>query len=154
MNIIHEFLKKKNAPTFAWETVHGKEHPSGGKQGRAPGTKERDWNGHMVDELLKDEWLNALNNMKEIEVRASCQGHPPKDEWPSFIIFRQATKFNIDKFISKIADKKTTFAAYDKGNQGKIRICIATPLYAKGPKHKLWERWWETLASNIKKATR
>ena len=152
MKIIHEFLqKKKNAPTFAWETVHGKEHPTG-KTGHAPGTKERKWNGHMVDEMLKNEWLEDLNNMKEIEARASCQGHAPEGEWPSFLIFRPKKNFNLDRFVKKIADGKITFAAHDKGNQGKTRVCIATKLYAKGPKHKQWERWWSSLADRIRKA--
>jgi len=157
MKIINNYLKeaffnkKKNAPTFAWETVHGKEHPTG-KKGYAPDTKERNWNGHMIDELLKDEWLQQLNGMKEIEMRASCQGHKPDGEWPSFVIFRPVKNFNLDRFISKIADGKYTFAAYDKGNKGQTRICVATPLYAKGPKHKLWEKWWATLTVRIKKS--
>lgn len=144
---------KKNAPTFAWETIHGKPFP-GRRPGRAPGTVDREWNGIMVDELLKDEWLLALNNIKEIEMRSSCQGHPPKGEWPSFVIFRFNTKIDHNKFIKAISDGRYTFCKIEVGQGGLPRCCVATPLFAKGPNHTLWEKWWSTLADRIKVAIR
>jgi len=144
---------KKNAPTFAWETVHGKEYPGGTKSGRS-GDKQRIWNGLGVDYDLKDKWLDDLSNIKNVQIRASCQGHPPRGENPAFIIFRPKNESKSNIIVKKLHDGRLTFCKADTGNMGFTRICIATPLFAHGPKHKLWEKWWDTLAIRIQRATK
>jgi len=153
MQIINEFLQqdKKNAPMLAWETIHGKPF-QGFRRGRLPNTKERNWNGLMVDEKLKDKWLNDLSKIKEITVRSSCQGHPPEGEWPSYIIFRLNDESKVAQVCKRLQDKKITFCKAEKGPQGFMRICVATPLYADGPRHKEWEQWWESLSKRIIKS--
>jgi len=144
---------KLNAPSFAWETVHGKPLSSF-RRGRAPGTVERMWDGLAVDENLQDEWLNDLKNLKGVEIRSSCQGHPPKGEWPSFVVIRLKNESKVKNTIKKLHDGKYTFCKADTGNMGFTRVCIATPLYSGGPKNTLWEKWWSTLADRIKLAVR
>ena len=144
---------KLNAPSFAWETVHGKPLPSF-RRGRAPNTKERMWNNIAVDELLKNEWLEELANIKGVEIRSSCQGHSPKGEWPSFIIFRIKNESKVPKVVKELHDGKYTFCKADIGNMGFTRICVATPLFAKGPQYSLWEKWWSTIARRIQLATK
>jgi len=156
MKVISEFFQRgqagrKNAPMLAWETVHGKPYP-GFKSGRVPNAKERSWNGIMVDTELKNEWLEALNNISQITVRSSCQGHKPEGEWPSFIIIRLKNESKVNKVVKQLHDGKFTFCKAERGPQGFMRVCIATPLYAKGSKHNLWEKWWSTLPARIQKA--
>ncbi len=164
MKIIDWFLKeqkelfqgrdfKKNAPTFAWETVHNKSY-KGFKSGRIPGSKEKLWNGIYIDYNLKEKWLKDLNNIKEIEIRSSCQGHPPKGEWPSFVIFRMIdnSKYNVKNIVNKLHNGKDTFCKYEIGNNNQIRICVATLYYYGCEENNKWEKWWNTLSDKIKKS--
>ena len=144
---------KLNAPSFAWEVVHGKPLPSF-RRGRAPNTKERMWNGIGVDEKLKDKWLDALKNLKGVEIRSSCQGHAPDREWPSFIIFRIKDESKVKNVVKKLHNGKDTFCKADTGNMGFTRICVATPLYAGCQNNSLWVKWWSTIAKRIQESVK
>jgi len=143
---------RTNAPTMAWETVHGKKYPSGLKPSHTMGAQEKLWKGIPVDVELQDKWLNELNRIPNVEIRSSCQGHPPIGENPSFLIFRPKDEHRAKLIVNKLSDNKITFCSFNIGTQGHVRICVATPLYANGPKDKLWEQWWDTLAKRIDKA--
>ena len=98
---------RKPSPTFAYELVYGKS-PAGFRRGRFPGKYEsKIWNGISVDSHLKDEWLDGLNSIKEIEMRGSCEGHTK--EWITFITFRitNKSKESDEKYLDKILEKFT-----------------------------------------------
>ena len=150
---------KKNSPTFAWEIVHGKKYP-GFRRGRYPDpVKEKRWNGFYVDAPLKNKWLNDLSKIPNVEVRASCCGHPPdrisRNAWVSYVVFRvdPSLKKQIKKIVSKLNKYPNTRSGYDVGMEGQPRIVVATPLYFKeGEDNKEWESWWSKLAERINSA--
>lgn len=144
--------KNPNAPCAAYETVYGKKclHI----RGRYVGVhKTRNWKGIEVDEHLKNKWLDNLSNIKEIEMRSSCEGH--EADWVTFIIFRltdkskESNKSILNKIIHKLeASDKITKASWSFGMQGRPRIVVAAKTWYGQPE---WENWWNTLATRIKK---
>ena len=117
--------QKINSPTFAHMTVYGKE-PKEFLRGRTGGP-EKEWkNGIMIDEHLKNEWFDALNDVDGIEIRASCEGHSP--ERVSYIVFRFKEKKNDDKAEAMVNELKKLpgiYAKADVGVEGRKRICVA-----------------------------
>jgi hypothetical protein len=96
-----------------------------------------------------------LNNIPNIEIRASCEGH--NDEWVSFIAFRLDPKFDSNKsFLKKVTSRlnkdKNTVAGFDIGTQGRPRFVVATPLYYGCEKSNEWKQWWSTISSRLNKA--
>lgn len=145
--------KNSNAPCAAYETVYGKKCPH--TRGRNVGVhKTNIWKGIEVDEHLKNKWLDDLSNIKEIEVRSSCEGHGP--DWVSFIIFRltdeskESNKSILNKIIYNLeASDKITKSAWSLGMQGRPRIVVAAKTWYGQPD---WENWWSTLVTRIKRA--
>ncbi len=144
--------KSANAPCVAYELVYGKKCPH--KRGKNPSHGQKLWNNFYVDENLDNKWLIDLNNIKEIEMRSSCEGHDKN--WIAFVIFRLRNK-SIEKNKNKLqqiiinieSSDRLTKCAYDIGRQRRPRIIVAAPIWFKQP---LWEEWWSTLALRIKKS--
>jgi hypothetical protein len=137
-----------NSPTFAYIAVYGKE-PEQFLSGRS-NDPHRIWNGLEVDIHLKDGWLEALNSIDGIEIRASCEGHSP--ERVSYIVFRN-TDYDPERAREISARLSRTEACYslaDVGDQGKMRIVVAGKTWYG---EKGWEDWWNHLAERIEKAT-
>ncbi|MBL7111903.1 MAG: hypothetical protein ISS19_08185 [Bacteroidales bacterium] len=42
---------------------------------REPRQDQKSWNGHTVDQNLKDDWLNALNRLSIFNLISICEGH-------------------------------------------------------------------------------
>lgn len=147
MESIALFLERQslNAPEFAYQTVYNKDTSLRGRFT----DEEKEYNGMMVDKQLKDEWLDSLNNIKDIEIRSSCAGHN-KDR-VTFVIFR--TKSQDENYIKKVVKKlnkcPNTFASYNTGKGGMFRICVASNTYYK-PNNKKWQDWWENITDCIK----
>ena len=144
---------RKPSPVAAYELAYGKRAP-GGMRGRYPGVhSERKWNGIIVDFHLKNKWLNDLSRIKEIEIRASCEGH--EEDWISFIGFRITTNKESDKnYLEKVKrslNKGITKCNYEIGQQGRPRFIVAAKLWYDQPG---WEQWWNTLASRVQRAVR
>lgn len=157
MNTIALFLensmmfnnRRMNAPEFAYYTIY-KKMPSTPLRGRID-TEHKTWNGILVDAPLKDEWLNELNTIKNIEIRSSCAGH--SKERVTFVIFRP--KNQDEDYVKTIVDKlnkcKDTFANYNLGVQGFYRICVTTKnYYDENKDNKKWATWWKKLPNCIK----
>ena len=151
---LDEIQQRKPSPTFAYELVYGKEI-KGWRTGRYLKPHEsRLWNGVEVDAHLKDKWLHDLNNIKEIEIRGSCEGH--EKDWITYISFRfknkkYENKEYLDRVVTVLSSNKYTFAGWDIGMENRPRIVVASSLYYGHPKQKEWEKWWDTLAFRIQK---
>jgi len=147
--------KKKPSPSFAYELVYNKPAPKN-RRGRPPfPTEHKVWNGMEVDKHLKDKWLKDLNNIPNVEIRGSCEGH--SDEWITYIAFRLDPKFDknksfLNKVVSRLNKGKNTKCGFDIGTANRPRFICASPLYYKCKKHVDWIKWWESLSSRLNKA--
>jgi len=146
---------RKPSPSFAYELVFNKSAPSN-RRGRPPFvTTHKMWNGISIDSHLEDKWLNDLNNIPNVEMRGSCEGH--NKEWVSFVSFRLSPKFDnnksfLNKVVSNLNKDPNTVAGFDIGVQGRPRFVVATPLYYGCEKQDEWKKWWTTLASRLDKS--
>jgi len=153
LNMIQEgriMTRNANAPCAAYETVYGKKCPH--IMGRYPKShKTQLWNGILVDGNLNKKWLHDLNQIKQIEMRSSCEGHD--ENWLSYIIFRLRDsnlekKPYLDQLVSKIEKTDSiTKSAWVIGKQGRPRIVVAAKTWFGQPD---WKNWWDSLASRIK----
>jgi len=137
-----------NSPTFAYIAVYGKE-PDFWLRGRTEAPKKI-WRGIEVDAHLKDKWLEELNSIPEIEIRASDEG---KNEIRvPFVVFRFSNPKNDyrAKKVSKILNSMTNiYSKCDIGAENRPRIVVAGKTwYGKSD----WEEWWDKLAGKIKNA--
>ena len=137
---------KVNAPTFAYNTIYGK-NPKSFLTGRTDSPKKL-WNGLSVDAGLKDKWLNDLNGLK-VEIRSSDEGK--SKERPAFIIFRMPEKYDkLHKKMVKELDKNNDlYVKSDIGMSNRPRICVANKI-KKGDKG--WSKWWDALPKKIDSA--
>jgi len=157
LNIIQEskvFSKNANAPCAAYETVYGEKCPH--RRGQYPGKHyTKTWQGILVDGNLKRKWLSDLANIKQIEMRSSCEGH--EENWVSFIIFRlnnpklESNKRYLTRLILNLEKSdKITKASWSIGRgEGRPRIVVAAPIWVGQPD---WEQWWSTLALRVKRS--
>ncbi len=142
LNLLFEQLMK-NAPTFIYEILHGKKPPTQ-LRGRTVTHKKKIIDGIEIDAGIPTSVIKKLNNIKEIEMRSSCQGE--SEERPSFIIFRLNKNIDIKKFVKKLNNKKDIKAGFDLGNQGRYRIGVTWwTWYGK----KGNTEWWESLPKKI-----
>ncbi|MBA7545030.1 hypothetical protein ES705_37392 [subsurface metagenome] len=109
---------------------------------------KRLWNGVEVDKEFKDKWLSDLNNIPDIDIRATDIGH--SSERVAFVVFRFKDKKN-DSKAKDIADSlnklEGLYCKSDIGMGGRPRICVAGKIKL-GDEN--WEAWWSSLAGKIK----
>jgi len=104
----------------------------------------------MIDENLKTEWFDELDKIKEIKVRASCQGH--NTERVSYIVFRFSDKKNDNKakeLVKILNEQDGIYSKSDIGTEGRNRICAAGKTWYS---QNSWKQWWSTLAEKIKES--
>lgn len=96
--------------------------------------KQRQWKNFMVDQDLKDEWLEAVNKIPYIHVISICSGHPVGnakaggDKYPGFNVKKmlhqnirpasevlRRTMKPIALKLSKIPNVKVEFQIWAKG---------------------------------------
>lgn len=135
---------KINAPTFAYQTVYGRDPPQF-LRGRTNSPKKL-WKGLYVDEGLKDEWLEDLNALP-IDIRSSEEGK--NDLRPAFVMFRMPP--DLDDLHQDMTEQLGEFSdlitASSIGQGARPRICVANKLTKHDPE---WEKWWNELPSKIK----
>lgn len=147
--------KKKPSPSFAYELVFKKPVPLG-RRGRPPfPVKHKIWNKLQIDVHLKNKWIKDLNNIPNVEIRGSCEGH--NKEWVSYVAFRLDPKYDNDKpFLKKVVSRlnkdKNSVAGFDVGTEGRPRFVVATPLYYGCENQDEWKKWWSTLSFRLNKA--
>jgi len=129
-----------NSPTFAHLAVYGETKDLSGRSDH----KQQICNGIEVDEHLKCEWIEKLNSIPEIEVRASCEGHD-KDR-VSYIVFRLKSEGDSGVVQSELNKLEGLYSLMNVGNQGEPRIVVAGKTWYGQPD---WVIWWTSLAGKI-----
>ncbi|WP_319548965.1 hypothetical protein [Desulfogranum marinum] len=138
--------RKKNAPSFIYEILHGKEKFLFGK-----GTphRQKDWGGIPVDANIPTAALNEINSIQEIEIRSSCEG---VDIWkPTFLIFRFRTAWDqekIDAFVAGMNAFPDISCGAGIGNGGMYRVGITTALWYQKDRN-LFTQWWLELPQKM-----
>lgn len=140
------FQEKINAPTFAYQTVYGRDPPEP-LRGRTDSPK-KEWHGIMVDEGLKNEWLESLNNLP-VEITSTEEGKS-KFRVP-YVMFRVPSKHDDkhEEIAKLLAQDPDIYCRSGIGNGGRPRICVAGRIL-KGEKG--WDEWWDKLPSKISEA--
>lgn len=139
-----------NAPTFIYNIAYNKKPPS--LRGRS-NHKQKKFKDILVDKKIPTKSLKDLNKIKEIEMRASCQGD--SYDKPTFIIFRpiDQDKDKIKKLVKNLNRFSNVKAGSDMGNDGKYRIGITSPdLWYNKEKIKMFNTFWEELPIIIRKS--
>lgn len=137
-----------NSPTLAYIAVYGKE-PKEALRGRTDSPKKT-WNNLSVDANLKDKWLEELNNIDGVEIRATDEG---KDETRvAFVVFRltkNESEENAKKVSSKLNSKPNVYSLVDIGIENRPRIVVAGKTWIGKSD---WESWWNNIPKYIKEA--
>lgn len=138
-----------NSPTFAYRTLYENE-PSEFLSGRTS-HPQRMWGDIPVDEQLKDEWLENLNALPNLEIRASCAGHGSNR--PSYVVFRLLSRDTDEskKVVEELNKIEGVKADVDLGREGLPRICVTGPIWHD---KEGWEEWWARLPERINQAVR
>ncbi len=134
----------KNAPMLAYEAVYEKESPP--IMGMTFDTKKKVWRGLTVDYHLKDEWLDALNDLP-IEVKSTEEGKGLTR--PAHVAFRMKDP-KLDVAVPQLVQYLKEYGysvKHDIGLQGRPRIIVASQLTPEDGEK--WETWWNNLPNNI-----
>ncbi|RXG63624.1 hypothetical protein ES695_16410, partial [Candidatus Atribacteria bacterium 1244-E10-H5-B2] len=144
--IIKQGMNWVNSPTLAYLSVYG-EMPDMPLRGRTDSPKKL-WNNIEIDEHLKDSWMEDLNSIPEIEIRASDEGK--NEERVAFIVFRMKDPKDdckVQAVSNKLNEMEGLYSKYDTGQEDRLRIVVAGKI-KYGDKD--WEEWWNSLAGKIK----
>jgi len=141
---------RMNAPTFAYYAVYKRLPPNGQLPGRTNSPKKQWRHLTNVDIHLKDEWLEELNSIEEIEIRSTDEGK--SETRVAHIIFRMKDPEN-DHLACKVAEilnrDPNIYSICGPGREGRIRVVVAGKVqYGK----QGWEEWWETVSEKIRNA--
>lgn len=142
---------RKPSPSFAYEVVYGKP-PPGVRRGRPPfPTKHKTWNGMEIDYNLDIKVLEKLNNIPNVEIRGSCEGH--NEDWVTYVAFRVSEKLEDKNTLNRIKKKlnsyDNTFCGWELGVQRRPRFVVASKLYYSKDNYKEWKSWWEKLPKRL-----
>jgi hypothetical protein len=136
----------KNAPSFIYEILYGQPKFL---FGRTESHGQKMWKDIFVDEHIPTEALDELDRIREIELRASCEGSGP--ERPTFLIFRLRGEENIEK-IRALVEGMNAFESVrcgaEKGNMGFYRIGVTTPLWYRKDEEE-FVHWWLELPLKV-----
>lgn len=137
----------KNAPSFIYEILHGR---PAFIRGRTVEHQTKIWKGIAVDAHIPTAALNELDDIREIELRASCEGSSA--ERPTFLIFRfcePKDENEIRIFVKGMNAIEDIWCGADIGAMGSFRIGVTAPLwYAKDPEK--FTSWWLELPKKIR----
>lgn len=112
----------------------------------------RIWRGIEVDEHLKDEWLEAINSIPDIEPRASCEGHREDGELrPTYLVFRLLPEQDMkaESVAKALSKEEGVYSMADIGSEARPRIVVAAKLAYGDPG---WEEFWSGMANRIRAA--
>ncbi|MBW2675792.1 MAG: transglutaminase domain-containing protein [Deltaproteobacteria bacterium] len=135
-----------NSPTLAAMAVFGE---TGWVRGRT-GHPIRLWRGVEVDIHLKDEWLDELNSIPDIEIRATCEGHREDGLRPTYVVFRlMPEQDHKAESVAEALRNEGVCSLADIGAEQRPRIVAAAGL-AYGDAG--WEDFWRELPNRIRRA--
>ena len=144
--IIKQGMDWVNSPTFSYQAVYNKLPPIP-LRGKTDSPK-RIWNNIEVDKEFKDRWLEDLNSISEIEVRATDIGH--SSERVAFVVFRMKDPKDdckVQAISNKLNEIEGLYSKYDTGQEDRLRIVVAGKI-KYGDED--WEEWWDSLTGKIK----
>jgi hypothetical protein len=137
---------RKNAPSFIYEILYGREKFL---YGRTDTHAQKMWRGIGVDEHIPTAALDALVAITAIEMRSSCEGSGP--ERPTFLIFRFLGEENLKKiqaFVEGMHAFPDVRCGADRGAMGLVRVGVTAPLWYEKDRAE-FERWWLELPGKI-----
>ena len=143
--------QKINAPTMAYITLYGK-YPLPPIRGHEISHIGYTIQNVQIDKHIPENAINELFNIKQIETRSSCEGQDKRH--PTFLILRlkDQTESAAKIFVNNISKYKDIKSSYDKGMQGKFRICITSNLWYSLNNINTFNTWWLELPNKIKKS--
>jgi len=138
-------MVKLNSPTFAYYTLYGK-YPDFPIRGKSDSPK-KEYNGIFVDENLKNEWLDRLNNLP-VEIKSTEEGKD--DVRVSHVAFRLYEPYCYDEYqLKEISDKINKYDGYyssiNLGMENKWRLIVCGNNWIDRTTIDEWEQWWEKL---------
>ena len=114
------------------------------------------WEHIIKDKHLKNEWISKLNNIPNVEVLSTCEGHG---------------RDVITHIIFRVTDpNKDLEAIYDQLNSGQrelygtkaiaidtqVGICFCVAIYnwyrSNPDYNEAWTEWWESIIGHIDRA--
>lgn len=143
--------RNENAPEFIYSILYDKQPPR--LRGRTVDHPEKIINGVGIDKSIPTKAIKELNNIPEIEPRASCQGND--EARPTFFIFRfknNPDENYIERFCQEVNKNQKYKAGYGTGGEGFYRIGVTGHLWFDGSNKKEFEDWWLNLPNIIKKS--
>lgn len=138
---------KKNAPTFIYEILYNKE-PDRFMGGRDISHDTKRINGIDIDKNIPTDVMKELMNIKEIEMRSSCEGQD--GDHPAFIIFRPENQDEeyIKTLVHNLNKENSLKAGYEKGNKGFYRVGVTWYTWYDGKLDN--KNWWKNLPKKLK----
>jgi len=145
--MLGSYRTRKNAPSFIYEILHGRPMFI---RGRTVEHQTKNWKGISVDVHIPNAALDELNDIREIELRSSCEGSGI--DRPTFLIFRfyePKDEGEIRAFVKGMNAIDGIWCGADIGAMGRFRIGVTAPLwYEKDPEK--FTSWWLELPKMIR----
>jgi len=143
----HEIHGYYNSPTKAFIVAYGKE-PATFLTAKTPYSKTRTWrNISGVDSIFQDEWLEELNGIAGISIRAMCAGH--NSERLAYIIFNLESQdydesLKVANSLSQLPEVKAQ--VWDSRGGRPLIVLTGKMWFGKNG----WNRWWSSMPETIK----
>jgi hypothetical protein len=140
---------KKNAPSFIYEILYGREKHL---LGRTVAHREKMWKGIPVDEHIPTTALDELDDIEEIELRASCEGSGP--ETPTYLIFRFSQEPDENQaatFVRAMNVVEDIKCGAGTGSMGRYRFGVTAyrPMWYENNREE-FVGWWLELPKKIR----
>lgn len=150
---IHTFENVSNlSATVAYFGIYGRV-PHEGYLPNSTDAEEDEWCEIKKDKHLKNKWLDVLNNIENIKVLSTCEGH--NRYFPTHIIIEvlreDLTSDEIYNRLQKITNPRLRGTRVVAVNT-KIGICYCITYYSwYRPlfNNYKWEQWWINIIPHI-----
>lgn len=140
---------KLNSPSLLYWILYDKQKWI---PGRSPDAKEKPYKGMLVDEMIPERSLDALNAMNEFEIRSVCQGHGKDRPMGIVLRFKDINDETLTrKFVDYMNQYSDIKAGYDVGSEGRYRVGITTKMWYEPRNESKFMRWWMSLPMKIKR---
>lgn len=129
---------------LAFKAVYGR-FPVGEVQG----------NDHSREADLPSGVFDRLHSIPGVSITTLCEGHS-RDRIAYVVFVPSVTKEQqVNKIVERLKSCSDTYAIYDRGNQGRFRVCVASKLwFQKDGNNDRWEEWWSQIPNCIESAVK
>lgn len=137
---------------FSYIAVYGRTPPEGFLPIQTD-SDEDEWNNIKKDIHLKNEWIEQLNTIPEIEILSTCEGHARYIV--THIIFLLKDQERIEEVYKKLKQLPTSiYATKIIPIQTSVGVCFCIAIYNWYREHMTdnsdWEKWWDNIIDHIK----